>query len=166
MGLTISNTLSLRQYYTNNRTLVTSSNRANATTGQLSMADATALRTAIKRLEDYDFEDSTDDDLQEKLNAFRDTYNYAIQSGTKYSNTDTAVKNAVKNMKNLSKKYADELEDYGITFDDSGYMKVSSSAASNISHERFADILGADSEYASKLYSYAKHITKHVNVQL
>ena len=167
MGLTVTNSLSLRMYYKDNKTLVTSANRSEATTGKLSYADASALRVAIKRLADYKYDESTDDDLEEKLRAFCDTYNYAITTASKYGSNNTIVKNAASRIKSLTSDYSSTLEKYGITVDkNTGYMTMSDTATSNISHESFEKIFGADSEYMNSLYKNARQIRNHIDITL
>lgn len=167
MNVSATNSLSLRVFYTGNRTLIGKSSRKDATAGTLSFADSTALRTGIRRLQDFNFEDATEDEVQEKLQAFADTYNYTLESGSKYAINDSAVKNAVKNMKELAKEYEGDLESIGISIDKkNGQMSVSSSAAKNLNRSRFSDFFNSDSKYLKSLYSSAKHITKKVDIQL
>ncbi len=160
----IANTLALRNNYTDDRSLSVKTNRRNATTGKLNQADSLALRQAVRRLADYDFKNAEKEDLEEKVRAFVDTYNYTMES-TKLS-TDKTISSANKSIMNLSKKYASELEDIGIRIDDSGYMKMSNSATKNISGSSFESLLGKDSEYMKQLSSYAKRITNHVDIRI
>lgn len=166
MSVLVSNSLSLRQYYHDYRSLVVQKNRSDVSTGTLSFADSQALRNAIRRLGDYDFEESSDDDLYSKLKAFTDTCNYTITSGTKYAKNDDSVKRAISSMKSLNREYEDELKKYGVTMDDQGNMQMSDSAPKNISHEKFKKMFGSESEYMNKLYNYAKRINKKVDIRL
>ena len=167
MGLSISNTLTLRQYYHNNRTLVTKANRSEAGIGKLSFADASALRNAISKLGDYKFKDATDDDKVEKLKAFCDTYNYTLSSSAKYAKNDTAVRNNVKRIKELTSQHESELSNCGFSIDKTtGQLSISDSAAKNIGPEKFEKLLGSDSKYMKDLYSYAKKLTKHIDITL
>ncbi len=166
MGMSVSNTLSIRQFYAKNFQLVTPANREKSTTGTLSFADSAALRNAIRQLGDYNFKDSSNDDLSEKIKAFADTYNNTISSATKYSHTDRSLNQTVKKMKDLSTEYADELAKFGITIDDKGKMEVSGTAAKNVAHEKFESLLGKDSKYMNSLYDIAKKISTHVDIKL
>lgn len=163
-NFSISNTATLRNYYKDNRSLVIRNNRAEKKNGELSFADSMALRRAISKLGDYDYKDSTDEDLNQKIRGFCDAYNYTLDS-SKDSATST-VKSAAKSIKNLTKQYKDELEKYGIKVNDKGYMAMSDTATKNISHEKFSKIFGKDSEYMNKLYSNAKKINSRVDILL
>lgn len=161
-SFSVANTLALRNYYNSNRTLSVKNNRSDATTNQLNYADSLALRRAVKQLDAYDFDNAKKTDLEEKVRAWVDTYNYTLDSCK--SSTNTSVTSAYKGLKNLTKEYADELENLGIKADSSGYLKMSSSATKNISGSRFKELLGKDSEFMKKVGTYAKRIASHVDL--
>lgn len=160
-SFSIASSLALRNNYKDNRTLAVKTNRNDASTSKLNQADSLALRQAVKRLDSYDFKTASKKDLEEKVRAFVDTYNYTLESTSK--SDDKSISSANKNIKNLSKKYASELENLGIRIDDAGYMKLSTSATKNIKGEKFESLLGKDSEYMKSLNTYAKRITNHVD---
>lgn len=168
MGFSISNSLALRSFYSNTPTLAISSNRKEATTGALSSADSKALRSAIKRLRDYDFESSDDSSVQQKLRAFVDTYNNTVSTGSKYGVNDTAVKNAVKKMKSLSSEYSDELKKIGITVDKkTGYMEISDTVGKNYKKDKFTSFFSdKDNEYLNGIYNAARHMTHRIDITL
>lgn len=166
MSITITNSLTLRQYYHDYSAFVNKSERESAKSGKLSFADSTALKNAIRRLGEYNFKDSSDSDLTEKMQAFADIYNNTLDSAKKYSVNDGSLKQAIKNIKKLSEKNKSDLASYGITFDEKGYMKTSDSAPKNVSHEKFSKIFGKDSEYMKELYTCAKGISSKVDVAL
>lgn len=167
MAISATNSLSLRLFYKENTALATGIKRKEETKGALSMADARALRNGIRRLQDYDFEEGTDDAVQEKLQAFVDTYNNTLQTGKSYAPNDTAIKNAVNKMKSLTKEKADDLSDIGISVDSkTGLMSLSGSAGKNISKNKFTDFFSKDSEYLSGLYASARHMTNKIDIRL
>lgn len=166
MSISVSNTLSLRIYYGRYSTLVKGSQRNDATTGTLSFADSSALRNAIRNLQDYDFEEASDEQVQEKVKAFADALNNTLSSATKYGSSSTPVKNAVKTIKQLNSDYASELKKIGITVQKDGTMSVYESAGSNYSKERFSNFFDKDSEYLNNLYDAAKKITRRVDVRI
>ena len=102
MNIAATSSLSLRMFYHSYSSVATGATRKAASTGTLSMADASALRNAVRKLEDYDFESATKDQIQEKLQAFTDTMNNAITSANKYGAGDTSVRNAVSKLKRLN----------------------------------------------------------------
>lgn len=162
------NNISLRNNYGDFRKYVNKSSRSDADASTLSFADASALRKAIKGLADYDYEDSDDQDMYDKIRAFADTYNYTLDSATKESleNGNANVKGAMKGLKQLARDHADELSKYGISIDNDGYMSVSDSATKNIAHSKFANVLGKESEFASDVSKYAKRIAKNIDIYL
>ena len=161
-SFSVANTLALRNFYNSNRTLAVKSNRNDASTNKLNYADSMALRRVVKQLDTYDFDNAKKTDLEEKVRAWVDTYNYTMDSCK--SSTNTSVASAYKGLKNLTKEYADELENLGIKADSSGYLKMSSSATKNISGSRFKELLGKDSEFMKKVGTYAKRIANHVDL--
>ena len=110
MNISVTNSLSLRLFYSGNASISHGTTRNNELTGTLSMADASALRNAIRKLQDYKFEDASETLIQEKLKAFTDTINNTVTSAAKYGASDTSVKNAVSKLKRLNNDYASELQ--------------------------------------------------------
>lgn len=166
MAISVTNSLSIRLYYNQYKSVVNGSTRANASTGTLSFADASALRNAIRQLPDYKFEDVSKSQIQEKLKAFTDTMNNTISSATKYGKNDTSVKNAATKIKNLNSEYADELKKIGITVNKDGTMKLSDTASKNFSAEKFQKFFSKDSKYLNDVYDAARRITRRVDVRI
>ncbi len=165
MSISITNSLSLRIYYGRYSTLAKGTERNTATIGKLSFADAGAIRNAVRKLQDYNFEEASAAQVQEKLKAFADSINNTLSSATKYT-SNTAVKNAVKQIKKLSQENASQLKQIGITVNKDGTMSVYESAATNYSRERFTKFFDKDSEYLNNLYDAAKKITRRVDVRI
>lgn len=166
MSVTVKNSLSLRQNYSNDTTLMLKANRAKASVGKLSQADSLAMRRSVKKLASYDYEDSDADKLEETLRAFTDTYNYLKESSTVASKTNPKVKAALNKMKKLTEEYSDELEKYGVTKDSKGYLAMSDSATDNIKGTKFESLFGKDSEFMQEIAKYSKSIYRHIDIQL
>ncbi|MBR5637036.1 MAG: hypothetical protein IKW81_08930 [Pseudobutyrivibrio sp.] len=166
MSLSVTNSLSLRIYYGQYSTLVKSANRKDATAGTLSFADASALRNAVRKLQDYKFEDATDAEIQEKLKAFTDAVNSTLESGSKYSGNSSSVRNAVSKIKSLNNEYASKLKQIGITAEKDGTLSVYESASKLYSKEKFSQFFDKDSEYLNNLYTAAQKITRRVDVRI
>lgn len=167
-SFSVTNNHYLRVIYTGNTDVIKKADRANASSSKLTQADSTALRKAIARLADFDMDDVADDDESKKTSfyntakAFSDAYNYTLESGSGSQNE--SISKLTKQMKQLSEKYADKMSDYGITFDDKGYMSVKNSAINNISTSKYKELIGKDSDYAKELSSLAKKISRHIDV--
>ena len=166
MNISVTNSLSLRLFYNHNATIAHGSSRKSQSTGTLSMADASALRNAIRRLQEYDFEDATEAQIQEKLKAFTDTMNNALSSASKYGKGDTSVKNAAATIKRLNNEYASTMEKIGITIDKDGTMSLYDNAAKNYSAKKFNDFFTKDSKYLNDVYDAARKISRKVDVRI
>lgn len=166
MNVSATNSLSLRIYYNRFSSVATGATRQSASTGTLSMADASALRNAVRKLQDYDFEGATKDQIQEKLKAFTDTMNNAITSATKYGKGDTSVKNAAAKLKKLNNDYASDLQKIGITVNKDGTVSLYENASKTYSSSKIASFFDNDSKYLNDVYDTAKRITRKVDVRI
>ena len=163
-SFSIANTLTLRNFYNGNRNYAVKASRSDISTDKLSYADSVALRRAVKKLGSYDFKNAGEDDIEEMVRGFIDTYNNTLDS-SRYS-TNRSVQSAYKGFKKLAETYADDLEDIGIKVDSSGYLKFSSSAKTNIKGSRFQEKLGSGSDFMKQLSTYAKRISSHIDITL
>ena len=166
MSISVTNSLSLRLFYNSYASVASGSTRSNASQGTLSMADASALRNAVRKLQDYDFESGTKTQIQEKLKAFADTMNNAITSASKYGAGDTSVKNAASKIKNLNSKYASDLQKIGISVEKDGTLSVYENASKLYSSSKMKDFFDKDSTYLNDIYDAAKKITRRVDVRI
>lgn len=162
----VSNTLSLRTNYSDNRSLMIANNRKSQDNKTLASTDSRALRKAIRSLKDFKFEDSEDETVEEKIKAFIDTYNYTLESGSKMTKESSHIKNAVNQLKKAIDDNESTLEGYGIKKNSKGYLTLSSSSVSNIEHEHYKEIFGSDSEMMKKLNTAAQKINSHVDIYL
>ena len=160
-GFSVANNITLRSYYATYRAFTTKSTRSSATTNQLNYADAQALRRAIQKLDDFDFENADKDDISSHVRAFIDTYNYTMDSAK--SSTNSYATSTYKNLKNLASKYSTDLGNIGIKENSSGYLPLSSSAVENISGSRFESLLNKDSKFMKQLKTYAKRMANNID---
>lgn len=167
MAVSAVNSLSLRIYYNPYKSVASGSTRKNASIGTMSFADASALRNAVRRLQDFNFEaDSTEALTQEKLQAFTDTVNNTLASATKYGTTDHSVKNAATKIKDLNKEVASELKKIGITVEKDGTLSLYENASKLYSNKKINSFFSKDSKYLNDLYNAAKRITRKVDVRI
>lgn len=160
-GFSVANNITLRSYYATYRAFTTKSTRSSATTNQLNYADAQALRRAVQKLDDFDFETADKDDISSHVRAFIDTYNYTMDSAK--SSTNSYATSTYKNLKNLASKYSKDLENIGIKENSSGYLTLSSSAVENIRGSRFKSLLNKDSKFMKQLTTYAKRMVNNID---
>ncbi|MDD6550968.1 MAG: hypothetical protein PUF16_04240 [Lachnospiraceae bacterium] len=169
---TVTNNLYLRNLYkSTDSSLSKKSSRKEAAKPKLIIADTTALRKGISSLasEDYGDEDEEDNEIDKanfykKMKSFADAYNYTLDSSSSYK-TNSDARKAAKQMRSLTSKYSDELDDLGVSFDSDGYMQLSDSAFDNIDEAKFESSFGKDSEFMKSLDSIAKKLYRHIDVQ-
>ena len=104
-AVSLSESYYLRSYYKSNRDAATASKRKELSSGKLSQADAEALRTAVRKLRNFDMGDDTDDgaNIYAGVSAFLETYNNAMESSG--SSKDYSLQRYAKQLKNLAKEY-------------------------------------------------------------
>ena len=159
----------LRSMYAGtDRTLASSSGRANADNKKLSYADSKALKNAIRALGDVDFEmeekdvtESYKTKFSKELRAFVDSYNYTLESGKESDNED--VRREVKKMKKFTEKYGDRLEELGVSVKTSGYLSYDNTKANSLYLQSFGDTFGSDSEFMEGISKYASKINKRID---
>lgn len=164
MGFTVTNSFILRSCYGEQRNFCTKTSRETAPISKLAFADASALRIAVRKLSDYDYEDTSKEKLAEHVTAFIDSYNYTLESSKKSKDTDTI--NAMKQLKNVSEKYKKELENIGIKADKDGYLSISESAKKKMSPKTFSKVFGESNGYLSQVQTYAARIVRHIDISL
>jgi hypothetical protein len=155
----------MRNFYKDNRDVIKSSNRKSFSNVELSYEDSRALSRAAKRLQRNDYtstsSDSDDDDDEDDLSdttkasieAFVETYNNAIESGSDSEDHDTA--RYIKQMKNLTKNYADELEEIGINIENDGTLSIDDELLSLADNSKLQDLFSSEQEYPRRVISLA-----------
>lgn len=162
-NLNVTANLFLRNLYGNDRNMVNKSERKIVTNTSLTKADSKALGKGISSLSDYDYdsEDVDEKDFSNTLKAFADVYNSTLDSSSESS--DATTKSLIKKFKQLQNDHGDELSKFGISFDDKGYMSISSSAVDNIKVSSFKEVFGKDTDFMSDLSALQKKLNRHVN---
>ncbi len=162
-SFSVTNNIYLRNVYSPNRTLSVKANRTDVSNEKLSSVDTAALHKAIRKLSDLDYSNVKKDDLELSLKAFVDSYNYSVSS----TGSTTEIKGLAKQLKSLTKEHEKELNNFGITIDESsGYMKLSTSATTNIKPQKFEALFGSDSKYMNDLSTLSKKINSSIDVYL
>jgi hypothetical protein len=149
--------------------VIKSSNRKTFSNVELNFEDSRALSRAAKRLQHNDYTSvnsdysSYDDDYEEKedlsdttkatIEAFVDTYNNAIESGKNSDDHDT--ERYVKQLKSLTKKYADELEEVGISIENDGTLTIDDELLSLADNEKLENLFSSNQEYPRRVISLA-----------
>lgn len=160
---TVANTYNLRMNYGTYHAYSTQKGRASETSvDKLNYVDSIALRRAVKKLANFDFKEEAADDIESKIRAFVDTYNYTTEAMGK--SDDKNIYKLSKEFKKLASEYEGDLENVGVTFDSHGYMKLSSTAAKTIKPEKMEKMFGKDSEFMKKINTLSKKLNSRVNL--
>ncbi len=165
-SFSVTNNVYLRNLYTIDRSLSVKNNRADAPTTKLIAADSSALGKATKAFASFDFDDDSKtnkEKFKDTLKSFTDAYNYTISSSSSLKSGSGF--HTAKKIKSLTDKYSSELKSLGISVKD-GYMSISSTAATNISPDKYKELFGKDSAYMKELATYAKKLGKSIDVSL
>lgn len=157
-AVSLSESYYLRNFYKSNRDASTAGKRSNYTNSALSQADATALRAAVRQLRDFNMEDDTDDsaNICSSVSAFLKTYNNAMESAN--GSTDYSLKRYAKQLKNLAKEHADELEDIGITVGSDGTLSKNDNLLKAAKPANVKKLFGQNADFATKSFNYAKRM--------
>lgn len=157
-AVSLSETYYMRNFYKSNRDAATASKRGEISRSKLSQADAEALRTAVRKLRHFNLEDNTDDgaNIYSGVSAFLKIYNNAIESAD--SSKDYSLSRYAKQLKNLAKEYADELEDIGVTVKSNGTLEKNDNLLKSANVSNIKKLFGEDAAFSNKSYNFAKRI--------
>lgn len=146
----------LKNYYRYNRSAIKVSARKDYNSTELSYEDSRALKRAAAKLSSYDYtKEENGDNIVSALQAFADTYNFTLES----SNSDEAdVHRQHKQLKALTEKYKDKLDDIGITVEKDGKLKIRENTLKASSFEEVRELFADDSEYLGGIRKIAKRM--------
>ncbi len=146
----------MKNFYRYNRNAIKVSTRSDYSTTELSYEDTRALKRAVSKLDDFDYEDSDNmENLISSIKAFAETYNYTIDTN---SLEDASTYRLTKQLKALSKKYEDELEDIGITFEEDGKMSISENILEGSTVKEFKNVFSKDTGYLDSMRHIARRM--------
>lgn len=146
----------LQNFYRMNRNAIKVSTRKDYNQTELSYEDSRALKKAVAKLSSFDYsEEENGDNIVSTIQAFVETYNYTMDS-TSSKDSDTYRQN--RQLKSLSDKYAEELEDIGITIEKDGKLTVSENILKSSSFDDVKEVFSNESDYVSNLRKIAKRM--------
>ncbi len=156
-GITLSAEFYLRNFYKNNRDISKAAKRENFTQTELSYEDSRALSRAVKRLSSYEYsENENEESIKNTIQAFADTYNNTSDSLKETDNDD--LKRYAKQLKALSNKYREELEDVGITVEKDGKLSVNENLLKSASMDKIKKVFSKESEFLHKTTFISKRL--------
>ena len=155
-GIYLTSDFFLKSFYRSNRNVIKSSARDDYSKTELSYEDTRALKRAVAKLSSFDYtEDENGDNIVNTIQAFVKTYNYTIES-TSSDTSDTYRQS--RQLKALTKKYGDDLEDIGISIKEDGTLEVSDNILKKSSFKEIRNVFSEESGYVNGVRSIAKRM--------
>ncbi len=149
----------MKNFYRYNRNVIKVSGREEYSSTELSYEDSRALKRAVAKLASYDYtEEENGDNIVNTITAFAEAYNYALESS---SREDSLTFRQHKQLKALTEKYEDDLEDIGITIEKDGALKISENILKSSSFEDVRKVFSEDSEYIEGIRKISKRMNNN-----
>ena len=112
----------VRQFYKGNLFGATKNGRTGQTPNSLAMADMKAIRKAVREMGSFDYDEGDGEELVKKVEAFVNTYNNYVDSAKALG--DENADRYLAQLKKMSKEFTDELDDIGISVQNSGKLAI------------------------------------------
>ena len=155
-GTNLNSNFYLQNFYKENRNLAKTSIRPNYNETERSYEDSRALKRAASKLSSFNYtEDENGDNLVGTIQAFAETYNNALESSSS-KDADTYRQN--RQLKALSEKYGEELEDLGITIESDGKLSINETLLKKASFDEAKKVFSEESEYITNVKRIAKRM--------
>ena len=157
-AVSLTSSFYLNNFYRYNRNAIKTLDRKEFSTTELSYEDTRALKRALSKLDDFDYDndEETSDNMLSAINAFAATYNHTIETS---SSKDSDLYRLNRQLQELSKKYEDELDDLGIRIGDDGKLNISQDILKASTSKELGKVFSDDSDYMRGM----KHISKRMN---
>lgn len=170
-GLSLSSSYFMRNFYSENRNAAKKSGRSDYSKTELSYEDSRALTRAVKKITSVDFgsdKDEKDSDINDSarasIQAFVETYNNSMD--TAKSSSDSNTSRYYRQLKKLTGKYADELEDIGISIESNGKLSINDELLKTADNSKARKLLSGDSDFAKKTLTIAKKMNSAIRDDL
>lgn len=170
-GLSLSSSYFMRNYYAENRNAAKKSGRSDYSKAELSFEDSRALSRAARKITSMDFgseRDEKDSDIGDtakaSIEAFVETYNNTMESAKSSSNADTS--HYYRQLKRLTSKYSDQLEDIGISIESNGKLSINDDLLKAADNSKARKLLSSDSDFAKKTLTIAKKMNSAIREDL
>ncbi len=160
----LTSTYYMQNFYRYNRSAMKASYRKDYNQTELSYEDSRALKRAASKLSSFDYsEDENGDNIVSTIQAFTETYNNALDSSSS-EDYDTYRQN--RQLKALTKKYGEDLEDIGITIEEDGKLTISENILKSSSFEDVKKVFSEESDYVKGIRNIAKrmHATSYEDI--
>lgn len=144
----------IRQFYRGNSFGATQSGRAGQPAYSLVPADIKAIKSAVKSLGKYDYEEGEGGELMKKVQAFVDTYNNYIESAKGMDDRD--VNRYLNKLKKITKENAGEFAEIGVTVQSSGKLKINKKTLEDTSRYQVSRLFSEDAEFSKQVQENMK----------
>ncbi|MCM1107323.1 MAG: hypothetical protein NC355_10310 [Blautia sp.] len=163
-GLTLTTDYFMRNFYKDNRNAITANGRNDYSKIELSYEDSRALSRAARRMMAGDYstekdDEDIDDTTKSSIEAFVSTYNNALKTGDA---DDHDTKRYLRQLKSLSKKYEDELEDIGITIEKDGSLSINDELLKLADVTKVGKVFSPENEFSKKAWNISKKLNEAV----
>lgn len=158
-GTTLSSSYFMRNFYVANSNARTSSNRSEMRNSELSYADSTALRRAIRNLGNANYIEDQDPNIRNSVKAFINVYNNLLDSAS--GSGDYDLERSAKQLKSLTNEYASQLDKIGITVKSDGTLEARDSLFETAKLSKFENLFSKDSDYMQRATSNAKRVQRY-----
>jgi len=157
-AISLTSSFYLNNFYRYNRNAIKTLDRKEFSTTELSYEDTRALKRALSKLDDFDYDSNEEasENMLSAINAFAATYNHTLETS---SSKDSDLYRLNRQLKELSKKYEAGLDDLGIRLDDDGKMKISQDILKGSTAKELGKVFSEDSDYMRGM----KRISKRMN---
>ena len=147
-GLTLSTDYFMRNFYKSNRTVSKKNGRSNFSKIELSYEDSRALSRA-----------DIGETMKSKIEAFVNTYNNALETG---DSNDYDTNRYLRQLKTLSRKHSDELNDIGITVEKDGTLTINEDLLKMADNSKVRKVFSSDNDFSQKSLRIAKKLNNAV----
>lgn len=155
-GINLTSSYYLRNFYTQNRDARTASKRADFSNSELSQADATALRRAVKNLGSFEYNDSEMTNIRASVHAYINTYNNLVNSTN--GSEDRSIGRNRNQLTTLTNEYSNELDKAGITVNSNGTLTARDMFSSSDNKTQLKKLFSEDSDFMQNASACAKRL--------
>lgn len=166
-ALTLNTDFFMRNFYKENRSAIKSSDRNNFSNIELSYEDSRALSRAARRLMKNDYGTSEDEDTdiddttRSSIEAFVNVYNNALKTGK--DTTDHDTEHYLRQLKTLTKKNADDLEEIGITLEKDGSLSINDELLKMADTSKVRKVFSSENDFTKTVWNLSKKL--NISVQ-
>lgn len=166
-ALTLNTDFFMRNFYKENRSAIKSSDRNNFSNIELSYEDSRALSRAARRLMKNDYGTSEDEDAdiddttRSSIEAFVNVYNNALKTGK--DTTDHDTEHYLRQLKTLTKKNADDLEEIGISLEKDGSLSINDELLKMADTSKVRKVFSSENDFTKTVWNLSKKL--NISVQ-